>query len=151
MYKKWSKYFGSLLITNQCRFQKEFSSQYCLLAMLEKFKEAINKRNHYATLFNWPFESFLLYLSQTSNCKTLWKGRFIVSLKNNFSYLKHKTQSNKINDCFSARSNFENGIPQGSILGQLLLYINMINLFFECEENDIANYVDDRSPYSLSS
>ena len=83
--------------------------------------------------------------------KTLWKGRFIVSLKNNFSYLKHKTQSNKINDCFSARSNFENGIPQGSILGQLLLYINMINLFFECEENDIANYVDDRSPHSLSS
>ena len=137
MYKKWSKYFGSLLVTTQCRFQKQFSSQYCLLVMLEKFKEAINKRNQYVTLFNWPFESFLLYWSQTSNCKTLWKGRFIVCLRNIFSYLKHKTQSTKINDCFSARSNFENCIPQGWILGQLLLYINMTNPFFECEENDI--------------
>ena len=29
-----SKYFDSLLVTNQCRFRKGFSSQYCLLVML---------------------------------------------------------------------------------------------------------------------
>ena len=53
------------------------------------------------------------------------------------SYLKHKTQRTKINDCFSTRSNIEDGVPQGSILGPLLFNINMIDLFHVCEENDI--------------
>ena len=64
------------------------------------------------------------------------------------SYLKHKTQWTKINDCFSTRSNIEYGVPQGSILGPLLFNINMIDFFYECEENDIANYADDTTPYS---
>ena len=32
-------------------------------------------------------------------------------------------------------------------LGPLLFNINMIDLFYECEENDIANYADDTTPY----
>ena len=64
------------------------------------------------------------------------------------SYLKHRTQRTKINDCFSARPNIEYGVPQGSILGPLLFKIDMIDLFYKCEENDIANYADDTTPYS---
>ena len=44
-YNQLSKYFDTLLITNQCGFRKGFSSQYCLLVMLEKFKEAIDRGN----------------------------------------------------------------------------------------------------------
>ena len=64
------------------------------------------------------------------------------------SYLKHRTQRTKINDCFSATSDIEYGVPQGSILGPLLFNINMVDLFYECTENDIANYADDTTPYS---
>ena len=64
------------------------------------------------------------------------------------SYLKHRSQRTKINDCFSARSNIEYGALQGSILGPLLFNINVIDLFYECEENVIANYADDTTPYS---
>ena len=63
-------------------------------------------------------------------------------------YLKHRTQRTKINDCFSTSSNIEYGVPQGSTLGPLLFDINMIDLFYECEENDIANYAGDTTPYS---
>ena len=38
LYDQLSKYFDSLLATNQCGFRKDISSQYCLLVMLEKFK-----------------------------------------------------------------------------------------------------------------
>ena len=32
-------------------------------------------------------------------------------------------------------------------MGTLLFNINIIDLFYECEENDIANYADDITPY----
>ena len=50
LYNQLSKYFYSLLATNQCGFWKSFSSQYCLLVMLEKFKEAIDRGNQFGTL-----------------------------------------------------------------------------------------------------
>ena len=62
--------------------------------------------------------------------------------------MKHRTQQTKINDCFRTRSNIEHSVPQGSILGPLLFNINMIDLFHECEENDITSYTDDTTPYS---
>ena len=64
------------------------------------------------------------------------------------SYLKHRTQRTKINDCFNTRSNIEYGVPQGPILGPLLFNINMIDLFNECEENDFPTYADDTTPHS---
>ena len=47
VYNQLSKYFDSLLATNQCRFRKGFSSQHCLLVMLEKFNEAIDRGNKF--------------------------------------------------------------------------------------------------------
>ena len=33
-------------------------------------------------------------------------------------------------------------------MGPLLFNVNMIDLFYQCKENDIANYADDTTPYS---
>ena len=66
------------------------------------------------------------------------------------SYLKYRTQRTKINDCFSARSNIEYGVPQGTVLCPLLFNINMTELYCECQENDTVNYADDATPYSCA-
>ena len=50
LYDQLSKYFDSLLATNQWGFRKGFSSQYCLLVILEKFKEAIDRGHQFGTL-----------------------------------------------------------------------------------------------------
>ena len=33
-------------------------------------------------------------------------------------------------------------------LGSLLLHIDLIDLFYECEDSNIAGYADDATPYS---
>ena len=39
------------------------------------------------------------------------------------------------------------GVPQDSVLGPLLFNIDMINLFYECEDSNVASYADDTTPY----
>ena len=104
--------------------------------MLEKFKEAIDRGNQFGALLTDLSKAFDCYGVSSSALNVI------------SSYLKHRTQRTKINDCFSTRSNIEYGVPQGSILGPLLFNINVIDLFHECKENDIANYADDTTPYS---
>ena len=60
-----------------------------------------------------------------------------------FSYLNNRTYRTKINECFSERSRIEHGVPQGSILGPLLFNIDLIDLLYEGEQNNIASYADD--------
>ena len=46
------------------------------------------------------------------------------------------------------RSRF--GVPQGSAFGPLLFNIDMINLFYECEDSNVVSYADDTTPYSCA-
>ena len=70
-----------------------------------------------------------------------------LSTKIIFSYLSNRTHRTKIKNSFSKRSNIVHGVPQGPILGPLLFNIDLIDLFYEFEESDIAGYVDDTAPY----
>ena len=67
-----------------------------------------------------------------------------------FSYLNIRIHRAEIKECFSERSRIENGVPQGSIFGPLLLNIDLIDLYYECEERNIASYTDDTSPCSCT-
>ena len=134
MYNQSSKYFDSLLVTNQCGFRKNLSSQHCLLVMLERIKETIDRGNQVRALltdFSKVFDCIdhKLLIARLYGYSVLSPTLNIIS-----SYLKHRTQRTKINDCYSARWNIEYGVPQGSILGPLLFNINMIDLFDECEK-----------------
>ena len=148
LYNQLPKYFDSLVATNQCGFRKGSSSRYCLLVMLEQFKESIDRANQFGALLTDLLKAFDCIDYKLLITKLYEYGVSSSVLNTISSYLKHRTQRTKINDCFSARSNIEYGVPQRSILGPLLFNINMIDLFYECEENDIANYADDTTPYS---
>ena len=67
-----------------------------------------------------------------------------------YSYLSNRTQRIKINENFSNRTDIEFGVPQGSVLGPVLFNIDMIDLFYECEDANVASYADDTTPYSCA-
>ena len=67
-----------------------------------------------------------------------------------FSYLSNGLRRTKIKGCFSDRSRTEHGVSQGSIFGPLVFNIDPINLLYEYEENNIASYADETTPYSCS-
>ena len=110
LYNQLSKYFDSLLATNQCGFQKGFSSQYCLLVMLEKFKEAIDRGNQLRALLTDVSKAFDCIDHKLLIAKLYEHGVSSSALNIISSYLKHRTQPTKINDCFSTISNIEYGV-----------------------------------------
>ena len=56
------------------------------------------------------------------------------------------TQPVKIKTSYSDKNNNEYGVRQSSNLGPLLLNIDLTDLFFECDDSEIASYVDDTPP-----
>ena len=64
-----------------------------------------------------------------------------------YSYLTNRTQRINIKNCFSRLSNIEYGVPQGSVL-ESLFNIDLIVLFHECKDSNVAHYADDTTPYA---
>ena len=150
MYNQLYDYFDNILFPSQCGFRKGYSTQYCLLVTIEKFKEAINTGNELSALLTELFQAFdctdhplliaKLYNYEVPN----------LSINIIFSYLSNRTRRTKINKYFSQRSRIEHGVSQGSYLGLLLFNIDLIHFFYECEENNIASYAM-KLPHILAS
>ena len=68
------------------------------------------------------------------------------------SYVTNKLQHCKINNSFSNWAKISAGVPQGSILGQLLFNISISllisDIFLFLQKQDLANYVDDSTVYT---
>ena len=73
-----------------------------------------------------------------------------LSLKLIYSYLSNRTQRIKIDENFSNRTDIGFGVRQGSVLGTILFNIDVIDLFYECEDSNVASYADDTTPYSCA-
>ena len=118
--------------------------------MTEKFKESIDKGN--------AFGALLTDLSKAFDCidHTLLIAKLSAfevspwSLKLLYSYLSNRTQRMKINENLSDRTDIEFDVPQGSILGPILLNINLIDLFYECKDSSVASYADETTSYSCT-
>ena len=148
IYDQLYDYFDKILLLSQCGFRKGHSSENCLLAMLENFKKSEDDGNE--------VEALLTDLSKAFHCidhkllidKLFYYGVSPSALNLIHSYLSNRTQRIKINDSFSRQSSIEYGVPQGSVLGPLLFNIDLTDLFYECEDSNIANYADDTIPYA---
>ena len=135
MYHQLYEHFNSIISQKQRGFRKRYSAHHCLMVMLEKFRESRDKGEE--------FGAFFTDLSKALNCmdhnllitKLSWYGVTTKSLKLIFSYLSIRTQGVRINNSYSRKSEVKCGVPQGSLLGPPLFNIDLIDLFFQCEDD----------------
>ena len=64
------------------------------------------------------------------------------------SYLKDRQQRVRVNNNFSSWEKIIAGVPQGSILGQLLFNIFISDLFAFVSSSNLSNYADDNTLYA---
>ena len=150
MYEQLYEHFNSILSPKQCGFRKGCRAQHCLIAMLEKFKESRDKGDEFVAFFtdiSKPFDCIDHNLLIT---KLSWDGVTTISLKLIFSCLSNQAQGVRINNSYSRKSEINYGVPQSSAFGPLLFNIDLIDLFLECENDNISSYADDTTLYSCA-
>ena len=149
MHRQVSEYFETVLSKFQCGFRKGYSTQDCLLAMVENCKKALDQGNEYDALLTDLSKSFDCLPHDLIVAKLHAHGFSIDSLKLINSYLTERKQRVKINDQFSLWLDIVVGVPQRSILGPLLFNIFLCDMFLFCNDIDFASYADDNTPYCI--
>ena len=138
MFKEMSQFFDKIFSKYQCGFRKGFSTQQCLLAMLEKWKRSIDNGKSFGALLTYLSKAFDCLDHELLIAKLNAHGFHLSALKLIHDYLSNRKQRTKINSTYSKWHEILFGVPQGSILGPLLFNIYLIDLFFVIEDTDIT-------------
>ena len=147
MFEQMSQFFENIFSKYQCGFRKGFSTQQCLLAMLEKWKRSVDNSKMFGALLTDLSKAFDCLDHELLIAKLNAYGFSLTALKLVHNYLSNRKQRTKINSTYSSLLEIIFGVRQESILGPLLFNIFLIELFFIIEDADIASSVNDNTPY----
>ena len=117
------KQFENIFSKYQCGFQKGFSTQQCLLAMLEKWKRSVDNSKMFGALLTDLSKAFDCLHLELLIAKLNAYVFSLTALKLVHNYLSNRNQRTKINSTYSSLLEIIFGVPQGSILGFLLFNI----------------------------
>ena len=141
------QFFQGIIPKYQCGFRKGHSAQHALISLHEKWRYNVDQGR--------MLEALLTDLSKVFDClahdiiiaKLNAYGFDMKALNFIYDYLRNRKQRTKIDNAFSSWQNILYGVPQGSILGSLLFNVDLCDLLFVMNHEDIANYADDNTPY----
>ena len=143
-----SSFMENIFSKYLCDFRKGYSTQYCLLIMLENIRKSLDNNKACATLLTDLSKAFDCIRHDLLIAKLHAYGFDDNALILMYSYLSCRKQRTMVNTSFSAWALAEFGVPQGSILGPSLFNIYINSIFYFIHGIKIANFVDDTSPYT---
>ena len=143
-------YFNVIFSKYLCGYRKGYSTQHTLLYMLEKLKEALDKKNHTGILMTDLSKAFDCLSHELIIAKLYAYGLSKNSLELISDYFLDRKQRTKIRESYSNWRNILFGVFQGSIFGPLGFNIYINDLFLFSDPVNISNYADDNSPYEVA-
>ena len=131
-------------------FRKGHLVEQCLMAMLEAWKRAMDRRKCVG--------SELTDLSKVFDClnhkliiaKLEAYGFHHDALALIYEYLSNRIQRTKVKSAYSSEREIKYGVSQGFIVGPLEFNIHLNDIFFFAEDSKIANWADDNTPYAIA-
>ena len=147
MFKQMSFFFEDIFSKHQCGFRKGSSTQQCLLALLEKWKNAVDKGKLFGALLTDLSNVFDCLNHERLIAKLNAYGFTLPALKLIHNYLSNRKQRVRVNDSYSWWQDILFGVPQGSILGPLLFNTFPSDLFFTLNNTKTTNYADELRQY----
>ena len=97
MFAQMSSFFGNLLSKQQCGFQKSYSTPQCLLALLEKWKRAVDSGQIFRALFTDLSKAFDCLDHELLIAKLNAYRFSLPALKLVHDYLSNRKQRTKVN------------------------------------------------------
>ena len=148
MEKQVTAFIDTKLFPFMCGYRKGYSTQYALMALVEKLKKSLDERSYSGAVLMDLSKAFDTINYELMIAKLNAYGFEKTSLKLIHSYLTQRWHRTKINNSFSTWKELLNGVPQGSILGPLLFNIYINDLFFILDDTETCNYADDTCLYA---
>ena len=142
----FSFFFSENLFSKcQCGFRKGILAQHCLMKLIEKWRECIDKGLEFGALLTDLPKAFDC-LPHDLIAKLNAYRADISALRLIFVCLTNRKQRTKIGNDYSSSREILYGVPQASRLEPLLFNIFICDLFLITDDSEMAYHADDTTP-----
>ena len=142
LHENLSEYVDSFLSNFISASRKSCSSNCVLICLIENWKKSLDQKRLVEAVLPDLSKAFDSIPHDLLIAKLHAYGFSIDTVTLLYSYLKRRNQNVKINNTHSAFQVLLSGVPQGSILGPLLLNIFINDFYLWITKTDLLNFAN---------